>query len=291
MNTKILEYMLAIAETRSITRAAEQFYLSHPALSRHLKNVESELGTPLFTRRPDGMVLTPAGIIFMNDAQAILHIESKLNQDLSAMRHRQRKQLHVMVDHHLHNQFVRSILPLFRAAHPDYTVASTACNASQARRALLDGQADLALFDTMTTRATGLEFLPFSEHALLLAFPKNFTGPRDIQGLRQAVEAGMFVCLYPVGTTARTLMEQQLAAHQIYPAKVLEGFAHNSIDHIRQGNSCSILLDLFCTAEVRAHVCVGEPFCTIYGVVAYASGATLPVAAQDLMRIVVQNFS
>ena len=71
MNTKILEYMIAIAEEKSISQAAERFYLSQPVLSRHLKKIEDELGTPIFRRDSRQMTLTEAGIIFINNAQAI----------------------------------------------------------------------------------------------------------------------------------------------------------------------------------------------------------------------------
>ncbi len=289
MNTKILEYMLAIAETKSITRAAERFYLSHPALSRHLKNIETELGTPLFARQPDGMQLTAAGILFMNDAQAILHIEEELNKDLAAMRHRQRNRLHIMLDSHFYNMFLRRAAPKFGAAHPEFTLEATRCNAVQARRALLDGQADLALFDSMTAQTAGLESLPLVSHEMLLAFPPDYAGPLNTDGLRQAIENGMFISLYPVGTTARTIQEQLLAACRLYPAHILEGFVRNSVIHIREGNTCGILLDVFCTEEVRAQVQVGQAFGTVHTVIAYADGAALSAAAQQLMQIMIRE--
>lgn len=291
MNTKILEYMLAVAETRSITRAAERFYLSHPALSRHLRNIEAELGTPLFTRQPDGMHLTAAGILFMNDAQAILHIETELNKELAAMRHRQRNQLHIMLDDHFYNSFLRRAAPQFHAAYPEFTLEATRCNAVQARRALLDGGADLALFDSLAPQTAGLESLPLVSHEMLLAFPPSYTGPLDAGGLRGAIENGMFITLYPVGSTARTIQEQQLAACRIYPARILEGLARNNIDHIREGNTCGLLLDIFCTEEVRARVRVGQPFGTVHTVIAYAAGAALSAAAQELMQIILQQFA
>ncbi len=82
MHTIVLEYIIAIAEERSVTRAADRFYLSHPALSRHLRRIESELGTPLFVRTRRGMELTPVGIVFVNDAREILRIEAELMRDL-----------------------------------------------------------------------------------------------------------------------------------------------------------------------------------------------------------------
>ena len=51
MNTRELEYILAIAKEKSISKAAEKLYVTQPALSLFLTRLESQLGTPLFIRR------------------------------------------------------------------------------------------------------------------------------------------------------------------------------------------------------------------------------------------------
>ena len=63
MDTKILEYVIAIAEEKSLSKAAERLYLSQPALSQRLKKLEDELGTPLFLREKNGLSITDAGHI------------------------------------------------------------------------------------------------------------------------------------------------------------------------------------------------------------------------------------
>ena len=66
MDTKIIEYVIAIAEEKSLSKAAERLYLSQPALSQRLKKLEDELGTPLFVRGKDGLSITDAGRIYVN---------------------------------------------------------------------------------------------------------------------------------------------------------------------------------------------------------------------------------
>ena len=66
MDTKLIEYIIAIAEEKSLSKAAERLYLSQPALSQRLKKLEDELGTQLFTRERDGLTLTDAGRIYIN---------------------------------------------------------------------------------------------------------------------------------------------------------------------------------------------------------------------------------
>lgn len=290
MNTKVLEYILAIAEHQSISRAAEQFFLAQADLSFHLKNVERDLGAPLFDRTSSGMKLTQAGIIFVNDAQMILHMESSLNAALATIRHQQRNRIRVMVDTPFYNRFSRLVVPRFQARYPHHSLEAVNCNASQARRALLDGVADFGLFFSASPQWSHLEYLVFGTAKLLCAFPPEFDGPRDISGLQSAVESGLFIILYPVGATIRVIEEQELAAHEIYPAHILEGDAQNSIRHISSGGVCGILPELFCTPEVRSLIQIGDPFYSIYPVIAYLPTATLSDATQDLMQIIIEEF-
>ena len=45
-----IDYVIAVAECRSISQAAEMLYISQPSLSRYLSNLENELGVNLFVR-------------------------------------------------------------------------------------------------------------------------------------------------------------------------------------------------------------------------------------------------
>lgn len=61
VDTRLLRYFAAVAETGNLTRAADRLFISQPALTKQIRHLETELGTPLFTRSRDGMALTEAG--------------------------------------------------------------------------------------------------------------------------------------------------------------------------------------------------------------------------------------
>src|SRR3972149_5751067 len=61
MELRSLSYFVGIADEGSITRAAEKLGVAQPALTRHVKQLEAELGVRLFTRLPRGVRLTRAG--------------------------------------------------------------------------------------------------------------------------------------------------------------------------------------------------------------------------------------
>ncbi len=291
MNTKILEYIVAIAEERSVTRAAERFYLSHPALSRHLRNVEAELGTPLFRRTAGGMEPTPAGLYFISDARAILHLEQQMNQRLAAMRRERHHSIRAMVDTPFYNRFVQRVLPSFAELHPEYTVDITQCNAAGAREALRRGDAVLAVLISGNQPAPGLTYLPFLPSRLMMIFPRDYTGKTDMEGLRQALEDGMFLSQYPTGSTLHALIEQRLSASQIYPQRVMEGETRTILEHVIRGNACCMLPEFFVSLASQAGLVIGSEFCSINHVLAYSSQLILSPAVQELMQLVIKTFS
>lgn len=80
MNFSHLEYAMAVAECRSINKAARKLLVSQPYLSGVLKNLEEELGCQLFKRTHNGILLTEKGIKFMDSAHIILNEYEKLKQ-------------------------------------------------------------------------------------------------------------------------------------------------------------------------------------------------------------------
>lgn len=73
MDIKQLRALLAIAETGSVSRAAELLHIVQPAVSRQLRLLEENLGTALFERGRRGMELTEAGQLMIHHARRALH--------------------------------------------------------------------------------------------------------------------------------------------------------------------------------------------------------------------------
>jgi LysR family transcriptional regulator, hca operon transcriptional activator len=78
MELRHLRYFVAVAEAGSLTVAAEQtLHTSQPSLSRQIRDLESELGARLLTRRARGIELTPAGKTLLDHARSLLsHVEA-----------------------------------------------------------------------------------------------------------------------------------------------------------------------------------------------------------------------
>ena len=77
VNLQNLEYIIAISEEKSLSRAADRLLLSQAALSQHLKKVEQELDAKLFQRQHGQLLLTDAGRVYVNGARRILDLYNK----------------------------------------------------------------------------------------------------------------------------------------------------------------------------------------------------------------------
>ena len=72
MNLMHLKYAVEVEKTRSISKAAENLFMSQPNLSRAIKELEETLGITIFKRTSKGMSLTPQGEEFMQYARKII---------------------------------------------------------------------------------------------------------------------------------------------------------------------------------------------------------------------------
>ena len=78
MNLSYLKYAVEVEKTGSITKAAQNFYMNQPHLSKIIRELERDLGCPIFDRTSRGMVPTRRGDEFLRYAKAILAQEEQI---------------------------------------------------------------------------------------------------------------------------------------------------------------------------------------------------------------------
>ncbi len=83
MTSQQLEYIIALADEKSFSKASHKLYISQPALSQFVKNLESELNVQLFDRSTTPIKLTYAGELYVKSARKIQSIMTELNNELA----------------------------------------------------------------------------------------------------------------------------------------------------------------------------------------------------------------
>lgn len=77
IETRLLQYFLAVAREQNITRAAESLHIAQPTLSKQMMELEQQLGKPLFIRGKKKITLTDEGAYFRSRAQEMMDLMAK----------------------------------------------------------------------------------------------------------------------------------------------------------------------------------------------------------------------
>ena len=85
MELRHIRYFLAVAEELNFTKAAEKLMIAQPPLSRQIRDLEEELGAPLFDRKPHSLTLTEEGEHFRQYALQIMELINKSKDDIDKL--------------------------------------------------------------------------------------------------------------------------------------------------------------------------------------------------------------
>lgn len=163
---------VACARTGSLTAAARESHLALAAASRRLRELESALGSPLFDRHTRGLVLTPAGRVFLKHGLTLLQSMEQLGGELSDLREGIARHVRLCASTAAINQFLPALLAGYARLHPQVLVDLEEQVSEQVVNSLREGRADLGVFvegpDTM-----GLQTQLFREDELVVILPRG----------------------------------------------------------------------------------------------------------------------
>lgn len=151
MDLDQMRYFVAVAECRSITKAAQQLYISQPSLSRSIAAVEEEAGTLLLDRTTRPLSLTFAGQRYYDTAKEILALSSDLTRQLRDINDCASGQITIGCSSQRAAYTLPAVLPKFKARYPGVEIRTCEQDSAYLEEALLKGKVDLVVFPDQTT--------------------------------------------------------------------------------------------------------------------------------------------
>jgi len=145
VDTRLLRYFAAVAAEGNLSRAAKRLYVSQPALTKQIKQLESQLGVRLFTRSRAGMTLTTAGQALANTTPAVLAGWDQALRETKAAASAAARVLRVGFMSSAANEATQQIIAAFARRRPDWQVDMRQAAWSDATAGLASGDADVAL--------------------------------------------------------------------------------------------------------------------------------------------------
>lgn len=145
-----------VAKYGNVSQAAKLLLNNQPNLTRTIRNLESELGCPLFSRTNRGMKLTPEGErLYTHVRIAFEHIEAG-EAELTEARNLQTGTIYIAASEVALRCLLLPVLKQYRLLYPGVHIRISNHSTPQAIAALKDGAADIAVVTTPTVRSASL---------------------------------------------------------------------------------------------------------------------------------------
>jgi len=221
MEIRQLKAFMAIADARTFTAAAQRIHYTQAALSMQIKQLEREVGVPLFTRMPRRVVLTEAGERLMARAQHILREHDAALAALAELAGAERGRLRLgSASGMVSADSLPAILKKLKKAHPHAEVTVTSGTSEELVKKILAGEIDVA-FISLPVQARNVETELLSQDQLVaIASPRHkMAGQRVVSAFALA---GDKLILGERGGNTRRLIDEFFAEAGLKPTVAME---------------------------------------------------------------------
>lgn len=171
MELRQIRFFLEVAQAGSISRAAQNVYLTQPALSRQIKALETELGQCLLEREAHSVKLTPAGEVLLREGQKLLNLAEKVRDRVQQAGMETRLKLGYAPS--LSNNLLPPAIEAFTARHPKVQIELHDLSSQEILKGLDEGSLDLGITVLPWQETRTLQWTKLFETPLLLAISKN----------------------------------------------------------------------------------------------------------------------
>jgi DNA-binding transcriptional LysR family regulator len=147
MSDRRIQVFHAVAKHLSFTKAAEALFMSQPAVTFQIRQLEEQLDTRLFDRTPGGVTLTPAGAVALEYADRILAMSGELKTRLKEMSGRIGGQLAIGASTAYADALLPEVLVAFKAHYPAVVPRLVVANSETVQARLLERAFDIGFIE------------------------------------------------------------------------------------------------------------------------------------------------
>jgi LysR family cyn operon transcriptional activator len=220
MELRHLRYFLAVADTRSFTRAAERLHVTQPTLSHQIKQLEQMVGTVLFERSTKEIELTAAGRLFRPYCERILKEIESSALAISELEGLMRGTLRMAVFHSFSHSMLPPILSEFALRYPGVHVTARLVPRADMERDLINAELDMAVAYVTGDNDHIVAERLFDEELVLVVGSKHSHAARKSMPMRELASLPLVLLTPEFG--ARQFVDRFFAEEGLRPHVVLE---------------------------------------------------------------------
>lgn len=155
-----LRVFYSVATFSSFTKAAEEMFITQPAVTKNIKELESELGIRLFNRIANKITLTEAGRLLLHYTEHVLTLDKKFMFDLGVLKQKFSGDLKLGASTTIGQYVLPPILAKFKHEQPDIELSLLNDNTQRIETALIDKLLDLGIVEG-NSKNSQLKYIPF----------------------------------------------------------------------------------------------------------------------------------
>jgi DNA-binding transcriptional LysR family regulator len=222
MDLRQLRYLVALADERHFTRAAEREHIAQPALSQQIRRLEEEVGVALVERTTRRVAITEAGELLVARARRIMSELSAAEAELEALRGILTGHVSVGAMHTMGPVDVSLALAIFHQRHPGVELTVLEQSSEELAEMLRDDVLDLAFLsvtERIESHGLGLHQLVSEELVVILPQAHPLAGRSCV---RMGELAGEQFISYREGSRLRELLNRAAREAEFDPQVMLE---------------------------------------------------------------------
>ncbi|RAI97449.1 DNA-binding transcriptional LysR family regulator [Chitinophaga skermanii] len=175
-----LKVFYTVAKRQSFTKAAQALYISQPAVTKHIRELEQQLGTALFNRAGNHIELTSTGNILLQHTEAIFAQYRSLEFDLNQLKESHGGSLEIGASTTIAQYVIPPLMAAFHAKNPQVQQSLLNGNTEQIEEALLQKSIQLGIVEGMS-KHPAIKYTEFMRDEIVLvtnaAFAKQLKLP------------------------------------------------------------------------------------------------------------------
>ncbi len=285
METAYLHEFLVLAETENYLSAADMLFISQSSLSKHIKSLEAELGTALFTRTTRKVVLTDQGRKFADCARQILDIQYGFLRDLETVAASGRQTLTIGSIPMMAPYRITDLIVNFQRENPACSIHLLEDESASLKEMLRKNQCDLAFIREEAEKESEFARFPFTSDHLVAILPvtHRLASEKSISLSQLAQESFLF--LQP-GSLLYDLSVSSCQGAGFTPNITYTGKrAENIIDLVEKGAGVSLLMEkpILSLKTPRTAIVDITPVVTTRISIYYKKNIPLSAAAKQFM--------
>src|SRR5262245_35377842 len=170
MELRHLRYFQVVGEVLNFTKAAARLRIAQPALSRHVQELEDEIGVDLLRRSPRGVTLTAEGKLFLQEARELLNHADESVERVRALARGEYGELHIAYAAIPTAEILPAALAAFRKAAPRVKLMLHDLSSDDIIAGLHNASLELAVMvQPVEEQTTGIQFDVLRRYAWCVA--------------------------------------------------------------------------------------------------------------------------